>query len=158
MATIHLKVNGIKGDSVATGYEDQIDCEAWSWGASQSANMHLATGGASGGSQVQDVSISKNMDLASPNLMQYCVLGKHIDEVVLTCTKSGDGQVKWLEIKMKRVIISSVSMGSSEGVQGHESISLNFGEFEMKFFPQGKDGSEGTSIDALYNISSQKEG
>ncbi len=155
MATIHLKINGITGDSVATGYEDQIDCDSWQWGASQAANMHVATGGAAGGSSVSDMAVTKSMDKASPNLMKYCCEGKHIDEVLMTCTKSGGGQVKWLEITMKRVIISSVSFGGQEGSQGHESVSLNFGEYMMKFYPQTDDGSEGASIDAGYDISKQ---
>lgn len=155
MATIHLKVNGISGDSVATGYEDQIDCDSWNWGASQAANMHVATGGAAGGSTVNDLAITKSMDKASPNLMKYCCEGKHIDEVLMTCTKSGGGQVKWLEITMKRVIISSVSFSGQEGNQGAESVTLNFGEYMLKFYPQGDDGSEGASIDAGYNISQQ---
>lgn len=155
MATIHLKIDGIDGDSVATGYEDWIDLDSWNWGASQAANMHLATGGAAGGSSVNDIVFTKSMDKASPNLMKYCCEGKHIAEVKMICTKSGGGQVKWLEIIMQRVIISSVQFNGQEGSQGAESGSLNFGEYMMKYYPQGDDGSEGASIDAGYNCSTQ---
>lgn len=158
MATIHLKINGIDGDSQATGYEDQIDCDSWNWGASQAANMHVATGGAAGGSSVNDIAVTKSMDKASPNLMLACCLGRHIDEVLLTCTKSSGGeQVAWLEITMKRVIISSVQFGGQEGSQGTESLTLNFGEYMMKFYPQAEAGDQGASVDGGYNITTQLE-
>jgi len=156
MATLHLKIPGIDGDSEADGYEGQIDLTSWSWGASQSGNMHLATGGAKGGSSVMDVNVTKAMDKASPNLMSACCTGRHFTEdVVLTCTKSGDGQVRWLELTLKDTIISSISPSSSEGEQGYESMSLNFREYMMKFFPQEGEGAEGSSIDAGYDIRKQ---
>jgi len=155
MADIFLEIKGaneIKGDSVAVGYEEQIDCMSWSWGASQPANMHSATGGAAGGSMVQDISVTKNMDTASPNLMKFCCAGIHMDEVVMTCVKSGEDRQKWLQITMKKVIISSISSSGQEGSAGMESLSLNFAEYEMKYWPQEAGGAEGASIDAAYHI------
>jgi type VI secretion system secreted protein Hcp len=150
--TIHLEIDGIEGDSVATNFEGQIDCSSWNWGASQAANTHSATGGAAGGSSVQDIAVTKSMDSATPNLMKYCCLGKHFPTMKLSCTKSGEGQIVWLEIEMKNVIISSVQFGGQEGSQGSESMTLNFEEYKMMYYPQASEGSQGASIDAAYNI------
>lgn len=157
MATIHLKIDGIDGDSVAAGYEGQIDCDTWGWGAHQPANMHVATGGAAGGSQVQDLRVTKKMDKASANLMKYCCKGNHISEVVMSCTKSsGEAQVEWLKITMTKVIISNVNFnGSDIQTQGGEEISLNFAKFTMEFFEQTETGTQGAAVTAEYDIATQ---
>jgi len=157
MADIHLKIDGIDGESSTKGYEKQIDCQSWGWGASQVANMHVSTGGAAGGSSVQDLQVYKSMDKASPNLMLYCCKGTHIPEVVLTCTKSGDDQIRWMVLTMKKVIISSVGPSGSEGSMGTESLTLNFAEYKMEYFPQEAKGGEGAAVTAAYDIAAQTQ-
>jgi len=159
MATIHLKIDGIDGDSTATGYEDQIDCYNWSWGASQVANMHVSSGGAAGGSNVMDIAITKDMDLASPGLMKKCCAGEHIKEAVLTCTKSAGtgGMIRWYAITMEEVIISSVSSSGEDGSMGTESVSLNFAKYKIEFFSQGSDGSEQAGPESTWDIRAQVE-
>ncbi|MCF6263452.1 MAG: type VI secretion system tube protein Hcp [Xanthomonadales bacterium] len=152
-----LKLDGIDGDCVVSGYEDQIKCDSWNWGASNPSNMHDSTGGAAGSGNVADLIVTKTMDKASPNLYKACSYGRHFPEVTLTCTKSGTegGDVKWLEIILKKVIISSVSSGSQADEMGDESISLNFAEYMVKFYPQESEGAEGASIDAGYNVATR---
>jgi type VI secretion system secreted protein Hcp len=156
MADIHLEIKGIEGDSVATGYEGQIDCNSWSWGASSPASMHTATGGSAGGTMIQDITISKLMDKSSPNLMLKCSSGEHLTEAILTCVKSGGERVKWLRITMKGIIISNVSSSGSEGSAGMESVSLNFAEYKMEYWPQESGGAEGASIDTSYQIAEHR--
>jgi len=152
MADIHLEIKGIEGDSVAVGYENQIDCTSWAWGASTPASMHDATGGSAGGSMVQDINITKRMDKSSPNLMLKCCSGEHLTEAIMTCVKSGGERIKWLRVTMKGLIISSVSSSGSEGSAGMESVSLNFAEYKIEYWPQESGGAEGASIDSAYNI------
>jgi len=157
MATIHLKIAGIDGDSVAAGYEGQIDCDSWAWGAHQPANMHNATGGAAGGSQVHDLRVTKKMDKASANLMKYCCKGNHIAEVTMSCTKSsGEAQVEWLKVTMTKVIISNVNFsGSDNQTQGGEELTLNFAKYMMEYFEQTDTGSQGAAVTAEYDIATQ---
>ena len=149
---IYLKNDIITGDSVASGYEDQIDCDSWSLSAFQSTNMHQSTGGAAGGSEVQDLQLSKLMDKASPIIYLCCCEGRHLGEITLTCTRSYEGaDIKWLEIVLPEAIISNVSSSASPDGLGGESFSLNFAEYMMKFYPQEEGGAEGSSIDHGYN-------
>ena len=149
---IYLKNDIITGDSVAKGFEDQIDCESWAFGAFQSTSMHSSTGGAAGGSEVQDLQINKKMDKAS-SLIYICTCeGRHLGEVTLTCTRSYEGaDIKWLEIILKDAIIANVSSSASTDELGAESIALNFAEYMMKFYPQEDGGAEGSSVDHGYN-------
>lgn len=156
MATIHLKLDGIEGDSEAANYEGQIDCSSWAWGASQAANMHVSTGGAAGGSSIMDISITKDMDKASPNLMKYCCHGTVMPTAILTCTKSGgEGTMEWLKVTMTNAIISSISSSGQEGSMGTESVSLNFSEYKMEFWPQSDTATQEAAIEAEYNIRTQ---
>ena len=157
MATIHLELDGIPGDSEAANYEGQIDCSSWAWGASQAANMHVSTGGAAAGSNVMDISITKDMDKASPNLMKYCCKGTVMPTATLTCTKSGGdgGTIEWLKVTMTNAIISNISSSGQEGSMGMESVGLNFSEYKMEFWPQDDTGAQEAAIEAEYNIRTQ---
>lgn len=154
---IYIKNDIIKGDSVATGFEDQIDCDSWGFGANQSTSMHTSTGGAAGGSDIQDLAINKKMDKASPLIYLATCEGRHLGEVTLTCTRSYEGaDIKWLEIILKDAIISNVSSSASPDALGQESFMLNFAEYMMKFYPQEDGGAEGSSIDHGYNIATRQ--
>ncbi len=149
---IYVKNDIIQGDSVATGYEDQIDCESWSLGAFQSTSMHQSTGGAAGGSEIEDLQVSKSMDKASSLIYASCAEGTHLGEVTLTCTRSYEGSdIKWLEIILTDAIISNVTSSATPSDLGTEAVSFNFAEYMMKFYPQEDGGAEGSSVDHGYN-------
>ena len=86
---IFIKIGDIKGESMDKAHKDEIDVLNWSWGMSQSGNMHVGGGGGAGKVNIQDLSLTKYVDKASPNLMMHCASGKHIDKVTLTVRKAG---------------------------------------------------------------------
>lgn len=141
-----LKLEGpaLDGESSDEGHEGEIDVLAWSWGVSQSGTMHIAKGGGAGKVNVQDISLTKWIDSASPNLLQHCAKGSQFETATLTCRRaSGDGgQIEYLVIVLTSVIISSVSCGGSGGEDRFtENLALNFGKFEVTYTPQDNDGS-----------------
>ena len=143
-----LKLEGpdVKGE--AKGIADQIDVLAWSWGASQSGTMHIATGGGAGKANVQDLSITKWVDKASPNLMQAVIKGQGFNTATLTCRKAGgDAPVPYLTIEMEKVLITSVSIGGSGGSdQFTENVSLNFAQYKKTYTPQKDDQTADTAV------------
>ena len=86
---IFIKIGDIKGESQDKTHKDEVDVLNWSWGMSQSGNMHMGGGGGAGKVNIQDLSLTKYVDKASPNLMMHCASGKHIDKVKLTVRKAG---------------------------------------------------------------------
>jgi type VI secretion system secreted protein Hcp len=156
-----LKLDDIAGDSVddvkaapsKKPHAGEMDILAWSWGMSQSASTHFGSGGGSGKANVQDLSLTKRIDKASPNLIKFCCTGKHFKEAILTVRKAGDTPVEYFVIKMSDVIVSSVSTGGSGGSDVlTENVSLNFSTFEVIFTEQDKKGNATTSIPAGFNI------
>jgi type VI secretion system secreted protein Hcp len=130
-----LKIDGIDGESQDDKHKDWVEVLSFSCGASQPSAGSRSSGGAASAERVnlQDFSVVKTLDKASPKLALHCCNGKHIKEVkVELCRATGDKQ-KYMEYKMSDVIVSSVRPGGS--AHGGESlpleeVSFNFGKIE----------------------------
>ena len=133
-----IKIGDLKGESKDTTHKTEIDVLAWSWGASQSGTMHVATGGGAGKANVSDLSITKWVDKGTPNLMQAVISGKQFGKATLTCRRAGgDAAVPYLVIEMEKVIITSHTLGGSGGQdQFTENLSLNFAQYKKTYTPQ----------------------
>lgn len=150
---IFLKIEGIKGESQDDKHKDEIDVLAWSWGMSQSGTTHMGGGGGAGKVQVNDMSITKYVDLATPNLMLYCCNGKHIPNILLTVRKAGENALEYLKITMKDALISSVtSSGSMDEDRLTEQLSMNFASVKVEYTPQKADGTAGAAVEMGWNI------
>lgn len=160
MATdMFLKLGDVKGESQDDKHKDEIDVLAWSWGMSQSGTMHLGGGGGSGTVNVQDLSFTKYVDKATPNLIMGNCNGQHFDEALLTVRKAGKTAVEYIKIKMKKVIITSLSTGGSGGEDRlTENVTLNFSEFKVEYTPQKDDGSGDAVVEAAWNIEKKVAG
>ena len=120
---------------------------------SQSGTTHMGGGGGSGKVSVQDLSFTKYVDKASPDLMLACCNGKHYDEVLLTVRKAGENPVEYLKIKMNEVIISSLSTGGSGGEDRlTENVTLNFAKVAVDYAEQTKTGAKGATPSMTWNI------
>ena len=45
---MYLKIDGVEGESVSKGFENQIDILSFQWGLSQSGTFHTGPGGGAG--------------------------------------------------------------------------------------------------------------
>ncbi|MBV5311253.1 Hcp family type VI secretion system effector [Chromatium okenii] len=152
-----LKIEGIAGESKITGFVDQIDVLAWSWGESNSGSFHTGGGGGAGKVNVQDLSFTKWVDIASPLLLLYCASGQHIPSAILTIRKSGGkvgkDAIPYLIITMKELLVTSVSTGGSGGEDRlTENVTFNFAKVEFKYTPQDATGAAGTAKTFKWNI------
>ncbi|OUT62952.1 MAG: Hcp1 family type VI secretion system effector [Rhodopirellula sp. TMED11] len=149
-----LDIKGeIKGESQDKTHKDEIDVLAWSWGVSQSGSFHVGGGGGAGKANFQDISVTKWIDSSSPILMLYCSNGDHFKEATLTVRKAGKKPLEYLILKMKDVLVTSVSVGGSGGEDRlTENISLNFREFKYEYTPQKEDGSAEAKKEFKWNI------
>jgi type VI secretion system secreted protein Hcp len=93
---IFLKIAGIDGESQDAAHKNEIDVSSWTWQVLQESNMQQGSGGGSGKATVKDLSFVHDVDRASPNLMKYCLTGKHIPEAKLTVRKAGGTPLEYL--------------------------------------------------------------
>lgn len=154
-----IKIGDIKGESQDDIHKDEIDVLAWSWGMSQSGTMHMGGGGGGGKVAVQDISLTKYVDKATPVLMMMCSNGKQYPEAKLTVRKAGETPLEYVVITMKDVIITSLSTGGSGGEDRlTENISLNFSAVNVDYQPQKPDGSkDGGEIKYGWDIAANKK-
>ena len=139
-------------------HKGEIDVLAWSWGMSQSGTSHTGGGGGAGKVSVQDISVTKWVDLASPTLMLYCSNGKHIPEATLTVRKAGETPLEYIKIKMKNVMVTSVATGGSGGEDRlTENVTLNFSQVEHEYTEQATLGAKGTMKPYKWDIAANQQ-
>ena len=141
-----LKITGIAGESYIEGHENEIDVLSWSWGMSNSSGTHerIRT---SASASVNDITITKNVDKATPDLMMAVCNGDWFCEAKLVCRKAGgEKPLENLKILMMDVYVISLSTGGSDGeLQMTEQITLNFGKVYVEYIEQLAEGGPGAT-------------
>ena len=148
-----LELKGIDGESKQKGFEGKIDVLAWSWGESNSGSAHVGGGAGAGKANAQDLSITKWVDKATPNLFIQCANGKHIPSGKLTVRKAGEKPMDYLTVELTDILISSYHTGGSGGEDRlTENVTFNFAKIKLEYAEQKQDGSKGTSTPKTWNI------
>jgi type VI secretion system secreted protein Hcp len=141
-----LNIDGIKGESQDDKHKDWIEVSSFSWGLSQPDG---APTGAGAKAKVQDISFTKSIDAASPQLMLSCASGQHIKKAVLTCRTAGT-QEDFLKITFQNILISGFVQGghaaSDQEPTPTEQVSFNFKQIQMSFSENNPDGTPGTPV------------
>lgn len=152
-----MKMDGIAGESKDSAHNGEIDVLAWSWGLSQSGTFHVGGGGGAGKVNIQDLSFTKWIDIASPLLALACCNGEHIPEATLVCRKAGKDPLEYLIITMKKVMVTSLSTGGSGGEDRlTENVTLNFAEVEVKYTEQDEKGAGSKDKTYKWNVETNK--
>ena len=102
-----LKITGVPGESQDDKHKDWIMIESFSWGVARTSSV---PGGAGGRVAVNDMTITKEIDRASPKLAESCVKGSNFSEVTLE-TKRVGGEPGYEIYVMKNVRIVSITPG-----------------------------------------------
>ncbi|HIE39900.1 MAG TPA: type VI secretion system tube protein Hcp [Thiomicrorhabdus sp.] len=148
----------IKGESKDSVYKGKIDLIGWDWGMSQTGSSHLGGGAGAGKVSIKDVVITKYVDSSTPNMMLYCAKGNHFTEGKIVCRKAGGEQLEYLVIKMKKIMVSDVSLGgASDDDRLIETVTLNFAEVSVDYVEQTDDGSGSAAVAFGWNIEQNKE-
>lgn len=144
---MHLKFTGgkldIVGASTHSKHTNQIPILAWSWGASNTGDLHGGNTTSGGKAHVQDISITKYVDSTSNVLLNAVCTGARLDGAVLYVTNAVGDQTDFLTLTLsKGVLITSWSSGGSGGEDKlTENLTLHFGAFNFSFQPQTPDGA-----------------
>ncbi|MBK4214946.1 type VI secretion system tube protein Hcp [Paracoccus caeni] len=158
---IFLKLsNNIKGESQDDKHRDEIDVLAWNWGLTQSGTTHIGKGGGGGKVNVQDITLTKYVDLASNDLIKRCTSGEHIENGELIVRKSGgNAPVEYFRIKIANIMITSYSTGGQkDGLDRiQETLTLNFRKFEVLYTLQEDSGASGAETMAGWDIAENRE-
>src|SRR5690606_4482240 len=158
---IFLKLsNNIRGESQDDKHRDEIDVLAWNWGLTQSGTTHIGSGGGGGKVNVQDITLTKYVDLATNDLIKRATSGEHIENGELIVRKSGGASpVEYFRIKMENIMITSYNTGGAKGGLDRiqETLTLNFRKFEVVYTLQEDSGAPGAETMSGWDIAENKE-
>jgi type VI secretion system secreted protein Hcp len=142
-----LKVDGIPGESRDSKHKDEIDVLSWSWGMSSPPPSGGGGGGGAGKVSIQDLSIGKRIDAATPKLMLSCASGQHIKSALFTARRGGSRTAEYLKIKMEDVLVTSVAVGDAgSGSDEVETVTLNFRRVGVDYLGQSPSGAPNPPI------------
>lgn len=151
-ANVFLKLDDLKGGSRDKNHKDQIDVLAWSWGMSQ--GMSSGIGSSRKKVNVEDLSITKYIDKASPGLIRAVCSGKVFKEALLTLSNSGEKLIDYYKVTFNDLVISSVTAGGNAGEdQPTENITLKYAKFKVEYTPQKSNEKSDAVVEAVWDLS-----
>lgn len=164
MADAYLQIDGVKGSSTDHEHKDWIDISSYRHNFHQPINNAEAgsTGRrAEGRAQWDDLVITKQQDLSSPDLAHLCAAGNFIKKVEIKLLAAGasgkDKRNNYMKIILEGVYISKyesrMEKGSSRPI---EDIHLNFGKIKWQFTPD-RDGKGEAPIIKGWNRDENKD-
>ncbi|MFG6447435.1 Hcp family type VI secretion system effector [Roseateles sp. BYS180W] len=155
---IFIKINGIDGESMDSAHKNEIEVLNWNWEIIQESNMHMGSGGGAGKATVKDLQFTHYMDRSSPNLMKFCLTGKHIPEAVLVVRKAGGNPLEYLKLTMTDVVITRVlPQGNNADERLKEQVALSFAKVKQEYTVQNQQGGSGGAVTAAYDLKLGKE-
>jgi type VI secretion system secreted protein Hcp len=147
-------LDGIKGESQDDKHKGEIDIESFSWGMSQMGSGHRGGGSGTGKVSVNDISITKFVDKASPSIMLACANGKPITKGKLTVRKAGESPLEYLTYDLETILVSGYQTGGSEGSTEvpTENITLNFVKVKVEYWTQNEKGAKGENANFSWDV------
>jgi type VI secretion system secreted protein Hcp len=140
-----LELDGVKGESIDKAHKGKIDIMSWQWGIANSGTFHHGSGGGAGKASFQDITITKFIDAASPNLMLFCANGKHFAKGKIIVRKAGENPLEYVHVDFEKVLVTAYSTGGSGGQERlTEHVTLNFSKVKIEYVTQSEKGGKGT--------------
>jgi len=130
--------DAIKGESTLTDYKDKIECLSYSHGVAQQITGDQSNQKrTSGKPNHQDFTITKFLDLASCNLIDYCNQAKNIATVKITVGQNDNGNViPMITYQLTNALVSSVSVGGGGGGKPQETVTFNYTAIDWAYKQQ----------------------
>jgi type VI secretion system secreted protein Hcp len=151
-----LDLGDIKGESQDAQHKDQVRLHSYSWGGSQTTSVSGAGGSGAGKVNLQDLSIMKDFDKASPKLLTAMTKGTHIAKGTLTAVKAGDNG-DFLKIEFTEMFVTSLQVSASSEVP-MESVSFSYNTADLTYKSQDDKGKLVTAGTWKYDLKQNKVG
>jgi type VI secretion system secreted protein Hcp len=143
----------IPGDSTIKGFEGQTNILSLSFGSTAAAEFNSSSsGGTFGGSNVQEILITKYVDASTPKLFALCANGGHIKKCKITMLRSGRmGFTPYLIYELDDTLITSMDISASDE-RPIESISLNFTKININYIQLDEAGNRKDNVPATFDL------
>jgi type VI secretion system secreted protein Hcp len=154
--SIYLKSSDIPGAVTAKGFENTFEIQSISYGITRNIGSRIGTTASdSSVANLSEISLSKQLDVASTKLFAASLDGKILSSMVISFVRqNAAGPETFLEITLGNVIVSSFSTSGVGGATTEaptETFTLNYGTISVKNTPPKADGSAGTPATTGWN-------
>jgi type VI secretion system secreted protein Hcp len=151
---LDLSSASIKGECQLTDYVGMIELLSFSHGVAQQITGDQSnTKRTSGKPNHQDFAVSKYVDLATCQLIDYCNQAKPIATVKITVGQNDAGKVtKFAVFELKNALISSVSIGGGGGGKPQETVTFNYTAISWAYVAQKSEVTDSGNTAAKWNL------
>lgn len=158
MNIILMKVPDVPGQTQLDGYADYMELFSYSHAISQHVTANVSNADRTTGRPVhQDFAVTKDVDKATPSLIQACNEGKIYSEVEIIVGRNDAGAiVEIFKYKLEDAIVSSMSVSGGGGGKPIETITWNYARIEWTYTAQNEEGGAGGNAVAQWDVSLNK--
>ena len=133
IADMFLKMSGVTGEAQDSQHKGEIQVDGWSWGLS--APAALGGAGVAARAALHELVVLKQVDQATPTLMQLVRTRKVVPTALLTVRKAGTTPLEYFKIELSDARVTSVTT-QSEGAQLTEKVQLVCARIRVTYVPQ----------------------
>jgi len=153
----YIKFDGIDGEVVEKNHEKWVELTSFSNGLSKSGGNQTGSQRVQGVTIFEDIRCTKNSDKTTPKLLKAVAEGKSFSKVQIEVTTHTDnGPQVIMAYSLKDVYVTSYDISSmGEGRPG-ESMSLNYEEIKIEYYPVDSKGKRGGAVDFAWNVAKAK--
>jgi type VI secretion system secreted protein Hcp len=151
---LDLSSAGIKGECMLTDYNGMIELLSYSHGVGQQISGDQSnTKRTSGKPSHQDFTVTKYVDLASCQLIDYCNQAKPISTAKILVGQNDNGKVTVTMVyELTNALVSSVSVGGGGGGKPQETVTFNYTKISWKYVAQGANATDASATSAKWNL------
>lgn len=158
MDILLMKITDVPGQTQLDGYKDHMELFSYTHGISQQVTANVSnTDRTSGRPSHADFTVTKDVDKATPSLLQGCNEGKVYGEVLIVVGRNDAGKIlKIFTYKLEDCVISSMSVGGGGGAKPVETLMFNYSRIEWTYGAQKEEGTAGGNAVAKWDVSLNK--
>src|ERR1700731_1201902 len=144
----------ITGESTLTDFVKKIEILSFSHGVAQQITGDQSNQKrTSGKPNHQDFTVTKYVDLATANLIDYCNQAKPLPTIKITVGQNENGKVNAIFIyTMTNALVSSISVGGGGGGKPQETVTFNYTKIQWNYKQQAGDISTPGNNSAVWNL------
>ncbi len=156
---IHMDVEGIQGESRDEKYMQSVEIKEYGWGMASPRDSF--SGAASGAARVDNFTVVKRVDAATPKFMSCLLQNRRIRKVSVAFRKAGlqaDGKVNmdFYVVTLEEVFVIGWQPAGMDGEAPLERVTLNFRKFKTSYRAQKQDGTPEGVIEASWDASAHR--
>lgn len=141
---LFLSIPTIPGDSLASQHPHEIVVTSMNWGVNNPA-------GTAAGAVINNLTVTKQIDSASPALMKATAAGTALGTIVITGEKSGTTPVTFVTLTLTGAKARSFNEAGGLAALPVDSVAFSYTSMKLTYIRQNSTGTS-TTFTACWNL------